>query len=87
MVELLGGVDGLGCRDSPVDMRLCKETLMGNRPSHRTCLLQVYCSGELLAAVQMSALFEDSKEFVDMPMRMDPEAILQVGRQGVLPPT
>lgn len=29
----------------------------------------------------MSALFEDSKEFVDMPMRIDPEAILQVGRQ------
>ena len=40
--------------------------------------MQVYCSGELLACVQMSGIFEDSKEFVDMPMRHDPEFILNV---------
>lgn len=43
-----------------------------------TCAVQVYCSGELLAAVQMSGLFEDCKEFVDMTMRKDPEEIMQV---------
>jgi len=37
----------------------------------------VYCSGGLLDAVQMSGVFEDSKSFVDMPMRHDPELILE----------
>lgn len=41
---------------------------------------QVYCSGELLSAVQLSGLFEDSKEFVDMPMRHDPEVIIKAFR-------
>jgi hypothetical protein len=41
-------------------------------------VVQVYCSGELLAAVQMCEIFEDCKEFVDMPMRKDPEHIIQV---------
>jgi hypothetical protein len=39
----------------------------------------VYCYGDLLAAVQTSGIFEDSKEFVDMPMNADPEEILLVG--------
>lgn len=29
----------------------------------------VYCDGPLLEAVQSSGLFEDSKTFVDMPMK------------------
>jgi hypothetical protein len=40
---------------------------------------QIYCYGELLEAVQLSGLFQDSKEFVDMPMKYDPEVILEVG--------
>ena len=44
-----------------------------------SCWRQVYCSGELLATVQLSGLFEDSKEFVDMPMKVDPEQVLEVG--------
>lgn len=42
--------------------------------------MQVYCSGELLSAVQLSGVFEDSKDFVDSPMRSDPEVILQVSQ-------
>jgi hypothetical protein len=38
----------------------------------------VYCHSELLTAVQLSGILEDSKDFVDMPMREDPEDILQV---------
>jgi alpha,alpha-trehalase len=37
----------------------------------------VYCEGPLLHAVQTCKLFADSKTFVDMPMRRDPERILK----------
>ena len=40
----------------------------------RAC--SVYCGGPLLHAVQSAALFDDSKTFVDMPMRDEPEAVL-----------
>ena len=40
----------------------------------RACL--VYCFGELLKMVQLSGIYDDSKTFVDMPMRYAPEAIL-----------
>ena len=39
---------------------------------------QVFCEGDLLDAVQMAGIFEDSKEFVDMPLRFDPEYVLEV---------
>ena len=32
---------------------------------------RVYCQGDLLDTVQRSDLFEDSKTFVDMPMKFD----------------
>ena len=37
----------------------------------------VYCEGPLLNAVQLAQLFNDSKTFVDMPMKLDPEPILE----------
>jgi len=46
--------------------------------------MKVYCEGELLEAVQMARVYEDSKHYVDMPMRHDPEDILEVGdRDGL----
>ena len=38
----------------------------------------VYCEGRLLAAVQRARLFDDSKTFVDMPLKrgVSPEAVL-----------
>eukprot|EP00927_Polykrikos_kofoidii_P001066 TRINITY_DN10387_c0_g1_i1.p1 TRINITY_DN10387_c0_g1~~TRINITY_DN10387_c0_g1_i1.p1 ORF type:complete len:660 (+),score=114.29 TRINITY_DN10387_c0_g1_i1:97-1980(+) len=36
----------------------------------------IYCSGKLLDAVQRAGIFNDSKHFVDMPMRSDPEEVL-----------
>ena len=36
----------------------------------------VYCHGPLLEAVQLSGIFNDSKTFVDMPLRVSPEAAL-----------
>lgn len=45
---------------------------------------KVYCHGDLLSCVQTSGLFEDSKEFVDMPMRHDPEVILEVDESAIL---
>ncbi|GAB5355046.1 hypothetical protein AAMO2058_000172300 [Amorphochlora amoebiformis] len=40
----------------------------------------VYCRGELLDAVQRLKLFRDSKSFVDMPMKLDPEDIMAAFR-------
>lgn len=37
----------------------------------------VYCDGPLLRTVQLYNLFNDSKYFVDMPMKSDPDEILQ----------
>lgn len=36
----------------------------------------IYCTGNLLSTVQALRIFADSKHFVDMPMRVDPEEIL-----------
>lgn len=38
---------------------------------------QIYCSGSLLEQVQNSRLFGDCKHFVDMPLKRDPESILE----------
>ncbi|CAG9537673.1 unnamed protein product [Cercopithifilaria johnstoni] len=35
----------------------------------------IYCYGRLLAAVNVHNLFRDSKSFVDMPMKYDPEVV------------
>ena len=35
----------------------------------------VYCEGEILSTIQMAKLFNDSKTFVDMPMKFDPEEV------------
>ena len=40
------------------------------------CDHPIYCTGELLDAVQSARLFPDDKTFVDMPMRVEPEVIL-----------
>lgn len=37
----------------------------------------VYCTGDLLKAVQLAPLYNDSKTFVDMPMINDPSIVLQ----------
>eukprot|EP00437_Effrenium_voratum_P008531 CAMPEP_0181429548 /NCGR_PEP_ID=MMETSP1110-20121109/17259_1 /TAXON_ID=174948 /ORGANISM="Symbiodinium sp., Strain CCMP421" /LENGTH=545 /DNA_ID=CAMNT_0023552825 /DNA_START=51 /DNA_END=1687 /DNA_ORIENTATION=- len=41
----------------------------------RSC--KVFCQGELLDVVQRARLFPDSKSFVDMPLRVDPEEALE----------
>lgn len=37
----------------------------------------VYCHGELLEAVQLAAVFDDSKTFVDRPLRVSPTQALE----------
>ncbi|PIO62243.1 hypothetical protein TELCIR_16210 [Teladorsagia circumcincta] len=37
----------------------------------------IYCNGTLLMAVNFHELYNDSKTFVDMPMRYDPDYILK----------
>mmetsp|Transcript_88547 Transcript_88547/g.154742 ORF Transcript_88547/g.154742 Transcript_88547/m.154742 type:complete len:578 (+) Transcript_88547:84-1817(+) len=37
----------------------------------------VFCGGPILEAVQMARLFPDSKTFVDMPLKEDPEVVLE----------
>lgn len=37
----------------------------------------IYCSGKLLEAVNILSIYEDSKTFVDMPMKLSPNETLQ----------
>ncbi|XP_074256797.1 trehalase isoform X1 [Saimiri boliviensis] len=41
------------------------------------CESEIYCHGELLHQVQMAKLYQDDKEFVDMPLSVAPEQVLQ----------
>ncbi|EFB27348.1 hypothetical protein PANDA_021313, partial [Ailuropoda melanoleuca] len=38
---------------------------------------QIYCHGELLHQVQMAKLYQDDKQFVDMPLSSAPDQVLQ----------
>ncbi|XP_008688228.2 trehalase [Ursus maritimus] len=38
---------------------------------------QIYCHGELLHHVQMAKLYQDDKQFVDMPLSLAPDQVLQ----------
>uniref|UniRef100_A0A0D9S3N8 Trehalase n=1 Tax=Chlorocebus sabaeus TaxID=60711 RepID=A0A0D9S3N8_CHLSB len=38
---------------------------------------EIYCHGELLHQVQMAKLYQDDKQFVDMPLSIAPEQVLQ----------
>ncbi|XP_075404901.1 trehalase isoform X2 [Tenrec ecaudatus] len=40
------------------------------------CESQIYCHGQLLHQVQMAKLFQDDKQFVDMPLSVAPEQVL-----------
>ncbi|GAB1294129.1 Trehalase [Apodemus speciosus] len=40
-------------------------------------MLQIYCHGDLLHQVQMTQLYQDDKQFVDMSLATSPEEVLQ----------
>jgi alpha,alpha-trehalase len=46
-----------------------------------TTQCSIYCDGEILKAIQEAGIFVDSKTFVDMPMKNDPEVVLEAFRQ------
>uniref|UniRef100_A0A670Y5I1 Trehalase n=1 Tax=Pseudonaja textilis TaxID=8673 RepID=A0A670Y5I1_PSETE len=53
--------------------RSCCFRLIGLRLQDWTELLcQIYCTGELLRQVQRARLFQDDKDFVDMPLKSNP---------------
>ncbi|XP_024903086.1 trehalase [Pteropus alecto] len=41
------------------------------------CESQIYCHGELLHQVQMAKLYQDDKQFVDMPLCSAPDQVIQ----------
>ncbi|EGG17928.1 Trehalase precursor [Cavenderia fasciculata] len=45
------------------------------------CTHPVYCTGQLLETVQLAQVFNDSKTFVDMPLRQSPELVLSSFQQ------
>uniref|UniRef100_A0A0N5AJI6 Trehalase n=1 Tax=Syphacia muris TaxID=451379 RepID=A0A0N5AJI6_9BILA len=60
-------------------VQVCDGTLVGNQTSISYIMgnySMIYCSGDLLAAVSLHRLFNDSKTFVDMPMKADPHVII-----------
>lgn len=38
---------------------------------------EIFCSSDLLKRVQTASIFNDSKEFVDRPLKADPATVLQ----------
>lgn len=49
-------------------------SMNSNTSIARAC--KIFCEGDVLHYVQLSGIFNDSKTFVDMPMKVDPEVIL-----------
>ncbi|XP_055278471.1 trehalase [Moschus berezovskii] len=47
----------------------------------RPCESQVYCHGEFLHQVQMAKLYQDDKQFVDMPLSSAPDQVLKCFRE------
>ncbi|CAI9152931.1 unnamed protein product [Rangifer tarandus platyrhynchus] len=45
------------------------------------CESQIYCHGELLHQVQMAKLYQDDKQFVDMPLSLAPDQVLRRFRE------
>ncbi|XP_019830465.2 trehalase [Bos indicus] len=45
------------------------------------CGSQIYCHGELLRQVQMAKLYQDDKQFVDMPLSSAPDQVLRHFRE------
>ncbi|KAM3830879.1 trehalase isoform 2-T2 [Vipera latastei] len=41
------------------------------------CDSHIYCTGELLRQVQLARLFQDDKDFVDMPLKSNPDVVLK----------
>ncbi|KAK1336415.1 hypothetical protein QTO34_004222 [Cnephaeus nilssonii] len=52
----------------------------GPLPSPSLCS-HIYCHGELLRQVQMAKLYQDDKQFVDMPLNSAPDQVLQAFRK------
>ncbi|KAF2349624.1 Glycoside hydrolase family 37 [Trinorchestia longiramus] len=50
------------------------------------CDSDIYCYGDLLKTVQLSHIYNDSKYFVDMPMKFEPE-VVQVNFQKLMEDT
>ncbi|XP_031508765.1 trehalase isoform X2 [Papio anubis] len=50
---------------------------MSTRKSQPCMRSEIYCHGELLHQVQMAKLYQDDKQFVDMPLSIAPEQVLQ----------
>ncbi|KAK9500278.1 hypothetical protein O3M35_001566 [Rhynocoris fuscipes] len=42
-----------------------------------SCPSEIYCQGELLHEIQLSAIYSDSKTFVDKSLRYDPKLVLE----------
>uniref|UniRef100_A0A5G2R545 Trehalase n=1 Tax=Sus scrofa TaxID=9823 RepID=A0A5G2R545_PIG len=49
----------------------------GDPPLPKCLCSQIYCHGELLRQVQMARLYQDDKQFVDMPLSVAPDQVLQ----------
>lgn len=41
------------------------------------CTISIFCNDTLLRPVQLSGIFNDSKTFVDMPLLVDPDVVMQ----------
>jgi alpha,alpha-trehalase len=45
--------------------------------SMQTSACSIFCQGEILSSIQLSGIFQDSKTFVDMPLKVDPSIVIE----------
>ncbi len=65
--------------DMPQPLLICFNVLLGAALAHAaTSMCDIVCDGPILACVQNSRIFPDSKTFVDLSLARTPDEVLQV---------
>ena len=54
---------------------LCVSLVEATWPSYVSEACSIYCYGSILETIQLSGIYNDSKTFVDMPMKFDPAQV------------
>ena len=67
--------------DMPQLLIICYNVLLGAALAHAaSSMCDIVCDGPILACVQNSRIFPDSKTFVDLSLAREPDDVLQVNR-------
>eukprot|EP00475_Leptophrys_vorax_P021259 TRINITY_DN28975_c0_g2_i1.p1 TRINITY_DN28975_c0_g2~~TRINITY_DN28975_c0_g2_i1.p1 ORF type:complete len:717 (-),score=185.43 TRINITY_DN28975_c0_g2_i1:181-2331(-) len=63
--------------DAPTDAQTSAPTPFTVMSHSLVLTCEIFCTGEILQTIQLSTLFSDTKNFVDMPLKFDPAQVWQ----------